>query len=91
METLKSKSMKRLAALVAGVALPILNRKLGLELTPDEVVASVTLIGGYILQSVVNDMSARNAGVKAAAEVKTPSDAIAIMKQLGDEGREVSK
>jgi hypothetical protein len=91
MEQIQSKSFKRAVAVIAGLALPVLNSKLGLGLSSEEVVAGITLVGGYILQSAVNDMHARAAGVEAAAKVTTTADAIAAMKAAGEEGREVSK
>lgn len=91
MEFLKTGTFRRIIAAAAAVALPILNRKLGLELDPTEVITGVVFLAGYIGQSAVKDIGVQKAAAEAAANVKTVEDAIAAMKAAGLAGKEVSK
>ncbi len=59
--------------------LPLLNQKLGLEIPSEQVVATLTVILGYILQSAA--VSAKKAGVAAAVKVATIEDAKAVFEQ----------
>lgn len=69
----------RLAALVAGIAMPFVNALLGRlgmpSVTEAELIGLETLVGGYIVQSAANAMHARH--VAAAAEAaSTPAAAV---------------
>ena len=70
LDFLKSDTFRRMVAGLVGVALPLLNAKLGLNIPTEQVVAAIVLVGGYIAQSVANSVHARSveAGKAAAAD-----------------------
>ena len=60
MEFLKSDTFRRILAGLVGVVLPVLNKKLGLDIPQEQVVAAIGLVAVYIAQSVANAMHARH-------------------------------
>ncbi len=72
-------SVRRLAAFVVGLALPPLNKKLGLDIPSEQVIAGLAFVGAYIGQSLINSMSARKAGVEAAKAVQSVDDAAKVL------------
>lgn len=90
-EFLKSDSFRRIVAALVGVALPVVNAKLGLNIPSEQVVGALVVVGGYIAQSVANDMHARRAAVEAATNVKTVEEAVAHLKSAGLLGAELKK
>lgn len=78
MNPLADPSNRRLLAMVAGVVATVGNRKLGLDLEPDQVLELLTFLGGYIVASNAKAIAeARAAGVVAATAVKTLPDVVA--------------
>lgn len=73
-------TLKRLGAAAVGVAIVALNKKLGLNLGPEEVAGISAMVTGYILQSVWHSNKKLAADSKAAAEgtVKTGKDAAEV-------------
>lgn len=75
-------STKRFLALIVGSLVTALNRKLGLDLPENEVLALVSLIATYILTSKGGEVLIARAeakGVDAAAEVLTLDQANEII------------
>ncbi len=81
LDFVKSDTFRRLCAALVGVALPYLNQKLGLSIPPEQVIAGMVFVGGYIAQSAVNSMHARSVEAGAAAVVaaqpQTPAAGLA--------------
>jgi len=79
LEFLKSDTFRRILAALVGLLLPVLNKKLGLDIPPEQVVSAMALMALYIAQSVANTMHARSveAGAAASADVSTKAVAIA--------------
>lgn len=76
-----SDSLKRLIAFVVTALIIAFNKKLGLGMEATEIGALATLATGYIVQSGLKSAAEiKNAGVLAAAEVQTASDADAVLK-----------
>lgn len=74
--------LKRLGVVLATMATIAVNRKLGLDLDPADVIAIGGLALGYIFQSKVGEVKlakAELAGQQAAASIRTTSDAIAVL------------
>lgn len=80
---LTSDTMRRIIAALVGLALPVLNQKLGLNIPTEQVIAGLVFVLGYIAQSVANSMHARAiaAGVAASGSVVTPADAAAVINK----------
>lgn len=66
---------KRLGAWVATLAVPVLNQKLGINLSDGIVAAMIASGAVYISQSTVNAMHKRD----SAAKVKSVNDAMAVL------------
>ncbi len=60
----KTSVSKKLTALLLGAAVAILNKKLGLDLTPDELLTFLIVIGGYIAAQAHVDARKVTAGIK---------------------------
>jgi hypothetical protein len=67
-------SMKRLGVTVAGSAAIALNKKLGLGLDANDILALAGVVVAYLAQSAVVQ-KAKLAGEQASAAVVTPADA----------------
>lgn len=83
---LKSDTFRRVCAALVGVAGPFINQKLGLNIPPEQVIAGMIFVAGYIGQSVVNSMHARSVAAGAAAvavaQTQSPSDALAAAPKV---------
>ncbi len=80
MNFLASDTFRRLIAGLVGVALPVINAKLGLNIPSEQVIAAILLVAGYIGQSVANDMHARGVAAKvAAADPTDPAAGLAAV------------
>lgn len=86
---MEADSMRRLLVMLLGMALPVLNRKLGLDIPPEQVVGMLTLAGGYVLQSAARSM--HSAQVEAAAQVKTNADVLALLEEMKKKAAEVKQ
>jgi hypothetical protein len=80
MDFLKSDTFRRIIAGLVGLALPVLNQKLNLNIPSEQVVAAIILAAGYIAQSAANTMHARSvaAGTAAVAAVTGVDPAIGL-------------
>jgi hypothetical protein len=76
-------SLKRIAAFAVGLAIPPLNKQLGIDVPQDQVIAALVFIGGYIVQSMFNSVHARKVGASAEQKIKTADDAVEVLKGDG--------
>jgi hypothetical protein len=74
-EFISSGTGRRLLVLLLGLLLPLLNKKLGLELDANALVADVVLVLGYIVQSAGKEAIMAHADAKMAL-----ADAVALNK-----------
>ncbi len=73
-------SLKRLLVTTAGAGAIALNKKWGLNLGDVEVEALAALVIGFLAQSAYKE-AAKAKGVEAAATIKTPGDAVAVLNE----------
>lgn len=81
MNPLTDPSLRRFFLTLSGLVAAAGNKRLGLELTPEEVFAIITLIITYVTSSNWKQVkeSAAASGAAAAATVVTPADAAAVL------------
>ena len=83
-DILTNPTVRRVAVGGLAAAIVALNKKLGLGLETVDIAGLVSLALGYIIQSGLNSKAqiiadAQAAGAEAAATIKTPEDAVAIL------------
>lgn len=81
MNPLADASIRRFAMTFSGLIAAAGNKRLGLDLTPEEVFAIIGLVVTYITSSNWKQVkaSAAASGTAAAATVVTPADAAAVL------------
>lgn len=78
---IQSDTFRRIVAGLVGVLLPMLNQKLKLEIPTEQVVATITLIAGYIVQSGIKSSAQIKADAHVeASKVNTMAKADAVLK-----------
>ncbi len=70
-----SGALRRAAAALTAVLLPLLNQKLGLNVPSEQVIGAMTVLGGYVLQSSAHAISK----AKATPPVTTAADAAKVL------------
>lgn len=82
MNPITDPSMRRFAVVIAGTLATTLNKRLGLELSPDTIAELLLFLGAYIVAGNAKaavEAKAAAAGQAAAATVATPADAAAVL------------
>ena len=84
MNPLADPSLRRFFLTIAGLIAAAGNKRLGLDLTAEEVLAVIGLVMTYIASSNWKQVKteAAAAGTAAAATVTTPADAAAVLGKV---------
>lgn len=72
---LQTGTFRRFLVFGIGLAVVVLNKKLGLDLDASAVIADVTLVLGYVMQSAAKEASDTHAAAKVEAAKATAPDA----------------
>lgn len=75
-------SFKRLAVFIAGLAIPPLNKWLGINASTEEVVGVMVLIATYLAQSMFHSVQSKKIAAEAAAKVITVEDAAKVLAEV---------
>lgn len=84
MNPLTDPSLRRFLLTIAGIIAAAGNKRLGLDMTPEEVLSVITLIMTVVVSSNWKQVKteAAAAGTSAAANVITPADAAAVLGKV---------
>lgn len=84
MNPLADPSLRRFFLTIAGIIAAAGNKRLGLDMTPEEVLSVITLIMTVVVSSNWKQvkLDAAAAGTQAAGAVTTPADAAAVLGKV---------